>query len=48
MKDMGDKKNGKRKKGDPDDDDDTEGAIGVRKRLKAGKKGGGKNKKKFK
>ncbi|RZC40290.1 ATP-dependent RNA helicase DDX47 [Asbolus verrucosus] len=44
MKDLTEKK-GKRKKGDADgDDDDTEGASGVRKRLKGGKKKGGKKK----
>lgn len=48
MKDLSEKKSGKRKKGNAEDDDDTEGAIGVRKRLKAGKKGGGKGKKKHK
>jgi hypothetical protein len=37
MKDLGDKK-GKRKRGDGGDDDDTEGASGVRKHLKGGKK----------
>ncbi|CAH0564646.1 unnamed protein product [Brassicogethes aeneus] len=41
MKDLSDKKGGKRKKGGGDDEDDTEGATGVRKRIKNG--GGQKN-----
>ncbi|XP_076270260.1 putative ATP-dependent RNA helicase DDX47 [Rhynchophorus ferrugineus] len=39
VRDLTEKK-GKRKKGGDDDDDDTEGATGVRKRLKGGKKKG--------
>lgn len=38
MKDLGEKKGKKRKGGLGDDDDDTENAVGVRKRLKGGKK----------
>ncbi|XP_018322169.1 probable ATP-dependent RNA helicase DDX47 [Agrilus planipennis] len=44
MKDLTEKK-GKKRKGGGADDDDVEGAMGVRKRLKYGKKGGNKRKK---